>query len=390
MALVCHAAVLLAAWRWSHSLGGFLLTGVGSALLLDRYFLRLLPWTGPVGWVKGFAVRAGYLAAGAAGVYFSRPGVIPIREALLLGACLSLAAFLLELFAGWTGRRLLALAAAACLIPLAALHLPHTVPKRTPAALNLPFEEVRLRATDGVELAGWLVPHARARGNVIFCHGHGRNRGHVAGLLPTLHGLGLNVLAFDFRGHGCSPGHAITFGHREVRDLLGAAAYLRRRCPGRPLFLIGVSFGAAVILQALPQLPEVAGVWSEGCFARFRSVVENKFRPVPAWLRGGVVSAYDALAWLDCGFRSVDICPIDGLVGSSVPIYFCHARGDRLVPFREGQALYDAYGGPKWHWWVADAGHYNVRQRHRGEYLRRLRDFVEECLRSGGSVSAGH
>src|SRR5262249_15393538 len=117
------------------------------------------------------------------------------------------------------------------LLPVvAALHPLRTVPKRTPAAFGLTFEDVRFRTADGVTLAAWLVPHSQARGNLIFCHGHGRNRCHVAGLLQTFHDLGLNVLAFDFRGHGDSEGHTSTFGQREVHDLLAAEAYLSKRC----------------------------------------------------------------------------------------------------------------------------------------------------------------
>src|SRR5262249_26347806 len=156
------------------------------------------------------------------------------------------------------------------------------------------FEEVRFRAPDGVQLAGWLVPHLQATGYLIFCHGHGRNRGHVVGLLPTLHELGLNVPAFDFRGHGGSPGHTATFGRREVQDLVAADAYLRERFPSKPLFVIGVSYGAAVTLQALPCLSDVAGVWVEGCFSRFENVVANWFGWLPVRCRDPLVSAYTA------------------------------------------------------------------------------------------------
>jgi alpha-beta hydrolase superfamily lysophospholipase len=260
------------------------------------------------------------------------------------------------------------------------LHPVHTVPKRTPAALGLAFEEVRFPAADGLPLGGWLVPHGRARGNVLFCHGHGRNRGHVAGLLHTFHDLGLSVLAFDFRGHGESPGHTATFGDREVQDVVGAAAYLRRRFPGRPLVIVGVSYGAAVALQSLPRLPGVAGVWSEGSFARMDHLVANQFRLTPAGLRGGLVSLYEALGWLDCGLRGQALNPVESLSGVQVPIYFCHARDDQLIPFAEARALYEHYQGPKHCWWVEHATHYDVRQRHQEEYLRRLRAFVDGCL----------
>jgi hypothetical protein len=203
--ILCHVAVLLAAARYSHSASGFLVTGLGLALLLDRYATRLLPWAAPAAWPKELSVRAGYAAAGAVAAYLARPGVVPVREVALLGAGFSLIAFLLELLVGLaarvTGRRswlrLVALGVVALLSPLAALHPIHTVPKRTPAALGLAFEEVHFGSGDGVRLAGWLVPHPQARANVVFCHGHGRNRGQVAGLLPTLHRLRLNVLAFE-------------------------------------------------------------------------------------------------------------------------------------------------------------------------------------------------
>src|SRR5262249_48957315 len=160
------------------------------------------------------------------------------------------------------------------------------------------------------------------------------------------------VLAFDFRGHGASPGHTATFGDREIQDLLGAQTFLRRRFPGKPTFVIGVSYGAAVALQALPQMSGVEGVWSEACFSRLHNVVGNWFGPVPAGLRGGLVSVYEALGWLDCGFWGQDINPVERLGRVRLPIYFCHAREDELVPFAEGKALYDAYGVPKQHWWV--------------------------------------
>ncbi|HEV3257085.1 MAG TPA: alpha/beta fold hydrolase [Gemmataceae bacterium] len=217
------------------------------------------------------------------------------------------------------------------------IHPLHTVPKRTPAAFGLAFEEVRFRTADGVELGGWLIPHSNAKGNVIVCHGHGRNRGHVAGFLPTLHGLGLNVLAFDFRGHGESAGHTCTFGHREVRDLLAAEAYVRERFPGKPLVLVGVSLGAAVALQALPRLPGVCGVWSEGCFSRLGNAVDRQFAFLPGWLRRPLVAGYNDLGWLDCGFWAPDINPIEVLARTDVPICFCHGRADELVPLCGGK-----------------------------------------------------
>ena len=392
IAVLSHLLLLLAALRFSQSTSGFLFHGPALALLLDRYLLRVLPWATPLRWAKELAVLGAFFLFGTAVFYLLRPGIVPWWEAIYRGMMATVAVFAVEsgarlvsrVLGGWRvglAFRLTALALFVLLIPEAiVLHPLHTVPKRTPAAMGLAFEDVRFRTVDGVRLAGWLVPHPQARGNVIFCHGHGRNRGHVAGVLPTLHGLGLNVLAFDFRGHGDSEGHTSTFGRREVDDLLAAEAFLRERFPDQPLFLVGVSLGAAVELQALPRLPNVRGVWSEGAFARFDTPMENAFHVLPGCVRRPLVIAYHWAAWLDCGLWTSAANPIEAVAKTSVPVYFCHGRKDELVPFSEGEALYEAHAGSRWHWWVENANHYNVRQRNTEEYLGRLRSFIEDRL----------
>jgi fermentation-respiration switch protein FrsA (DUF1100 family) len=406
-----HLAVMLAAFRWSHSTSGFLVTGPGLCLLLDFYLTRLLPWARPITWGKEIGLRGGYALTGAVGFYYMRPGIVPVAEAGYRGAMVSLIAFLLEALVGQLTRRLIRTdftkppcrpawrasvgprLVLAGLFPLfvpviITLHPLHTVPKRTPASLGLAFEDVRFRTTDGLELAGWVMPHAQPRGTVIFCHGHGRNRGHLAALLPTLHELGLNALAFDFRGHGDSAGDTSTFGHVEVADLLAAGAHVRRRFPGQPLFLVGVSLGAAVSVQALPHMPDVRGVWVEACFSHLSHAIRYELAWAPACLRGPLLSLYNGLAWADCGFWARRIRPIDCLRRVRVPIYFVHGRHDALVPFADGEALYTAYAGPKWHWWVDNATHYDVRQKHREEYLQRLRAFLEDRLAEARAPAA--
>jgi uncharacterized protein len=395
-ALGCYLAVGIAVGHWSHSTSGFLTSALGLSLLLDRFAFTLLPWP-PLRLGKEIAIRAAYFLAGASAFYLMRPGVVALGEAAYRGTIVCLVGLMADAFV-WCAARLhspmwwtltlrsFTVAVVVFLVPLlAALHPLHTVPKRDPATLGFAFENVRFSSLDRTELAGWLIPHPDPRGNVIFCHGHGRNRGHCAGLLQTFHDLRLNVLAFDFRGHGASAGDTSTFGHREVQDLLAAAAYMDQRCPGQPLFLVGVSLGAAVSLQALPDLANVRGVWSEGSFARFGHAVDHKFAWLPAPVRGSVVELYYVLGWLDCGLWGPSLNPVERLRTVTVPVCFCHATRDDLVPLAEGQALYQTYEGRKEHWWVEGATHYNVRQQNRPEYLSRLARFLEACLSDSGN-----
>jgi uncharacterized protein len=402
LAVVCYPATLAAVFHFTHSTSGFLILGLGSLLLLDRYAIRSFPWGTRIVWIRELSIRALYLMLGGVGFYYVRPGIVPLWEAVFHGFVLSLVMFVLESLVDMASRGVLRarnvglssqwqvriwISSAAC--GLFCLTLPywtvthplHTVPKRTPAAFGLEYEDIYFHTADGIKLSAWLVPHEQPRANVIFCHGHGRNRGHVAGFLELLHSLGCNVLAFDFRGHGDSQGHTSTFGDREVKDLVAAASWISERFPNKPLFLVGVSLGAAVSLQALPQLPNVQGVWSEGAFGRLSGVIANKCAWMPHSLCRSLVTLYDLLGWLDCGFWASRIRPVESIEKSSVPICFCHGMQDELIPFAEGQALYEAYRGPKYYYWVEGGSHYNLRQHHRDEYLDRLRSFLEDRLR---------
>jgi alpha-beta hydrolase superfamily lysophospholipase len=400
--LLCYLALLLAALLGCHSTSGVVLLGVAPVLLLDRLVFRLLPWPSPPQRGREVANCISWFVVGVVGLLLLWPAPLAWREYIFLAAELSLAAFLLETAvelaaqllprpfrarAGSNQTMLARLRAAALVVllllllsPLGALHPPHVSPQRTPAELGFAFETVQVTTTDNVALQGWLVPHAEARANVVFCHGHHANRGEVIGFLKTLHELRVNVLACDFRGHGDSPGHTVTFGQRETRDVAAAVDYLRHRFPGKPLLIIGVSYGAAVTLQALPDLGDVRAVWVEAAFARLNSPVEHFFKFVPEAVRPGVVDFYNALGWVDCGFWGGDINPVDRLAEVKVPICFCHGRADDRIPFADGQALYDAYRGPKRCFWVEDGTHDDLRTRHEEVYFKRLQLFFEEHL----------
>ncbi len=142
-------------------------------------------------------------------------------------------------------------------------------------------------------------------------------------------------------------------------------------------------------LQALPHLPQVRGVWSEGAFARLGDVVDYYFRWLPAAGREPLAQLYEGLGWLDCGIWASCINPVDCLSPGNVPIYFCHAGNDELIPLEDGLALFESYTGPKASWWVEGATHYDVRQRNHEEYLRRLRAFLEQCLSTSQERTLG-
>jgi uncharacterized protein len=95
----------------------------------------------------------------------------------------------------------------------------------------------------------------------LVCHPHPAGGGTmhnkvVYHAMKTLHGLGLPVLRFNFRGVGASTGRH-DGGAGEEEDALAALELLALRHPALPLWMAGFSFGARVGLTVGAREPRV-------------------------------------------------------------------------------------------------------------------------------------
>jgi uncharacterized protein len=86
----------------------------------------------------------------------------------------------------------------------------------------------------------------------VVCHPHPLQQGTMTNKVVTTVArafarLGADAVRFNFRGVGASTGsYADGVGERD--DALAVVAWCRERWPGRPLYLGGFSFGAAVAI----------------------------------------------------------------------------------------------------------------------------------------------
>ena len=99
----------------------------------------------------------------------------------------------------------------------------------------------------------WTSGENRANLAALVCHPHPLFGGtmHNKVVFQTakaLHGFGIPVLRFNFRGAGLSEGvHDNGRGERD--DVRAALDYLAAEFPGRPILLAGFSFGSSVGLR---------------------------------------------------------------------------------------------------------------------------------------------
>jgi fermentation-respiration switch protein FrsA (DUF1100 family) len=218
------------------------------------------------------------------------------------------------------------------------IYFPDRILVATPRDAGISYEELSLRTEDGVRLGAWWVPAERARGTLILCHGNAGNISHRLHLIGPLHGLGLNVLAFDYRGYGQSEGSPSEEG--TYRDMDAAVTYaLSRNGDPERLVFFGESLGGAVAVESATRHP-CAALVLESSFISVAAMAKRHYPWLPSKLPLRI--RYDSLARIK---------------GVACPVLVMHGPQDEIVPFSMGQALYDAARGPKI--FVALAGGHN-------------------------------
>lgn len=199
----------------------------------------------------------------------------------------------------------------------------------TPGSVGLPYEDVPLRAGDGVALAAWWVPAERPRGAVVLAHGNGGNMSHRLDKVTLFHDLGYGVMAFDYRGYGASEGQPSEEGtYSDMAAAVDHAVAVRGASRAR-LVLYGESLGGAVAIEEAVRRPPAA------------LIVDSSFTSVPAM-------ANHYYPWLPARlllrFRYDSLSRMTRL---KCPVLVLHSPEDDVVPFAMGRQLFDAVPAPK-------------------------------------------
>lgn len=261
------------------------------------------------------------------------------------------------------------------LLVVLAVHRPKLIPRPLADPAVPIVESIGFPARDGLALRGIFLPRPHSIGTVIVCHGVGANHADIQPLFLALYHAGFQILAFDFRGHGNSAGHTITYGLQERGDVLGAYDYcLKRRDVDRTrLFALGVSMGGASLLQALPEMPEVRAAVVDSAFASLDRMAEHQLRFFPQLVRIPLVHLVRWFAWIETGVDLKRLSPADRLREISIPILIIHGSGDVVVPVEHAHLLRAAATGPVELWIEPEAPHIGSVAFDPTGYLQRVR-----------------
>lgn len=248
-----------------------------------------------------------------------------------------------------------------------------------------PYEPVRITADDGTPLAARYYHHADGAPVAIIFHGY---KGYAArdgmGGYTLCRALGYNVLLPDQRSHGASGGHTITMGVKERYDCRAWAYWARQRFgDGTPLFLMGVSMGAATVLLASGlDLPEsVRGIVADCGYTSPREILRLC---LPQYLPGvpaGPAYALGRLGTLVFGhFDPEDADCRAAVAKTTIPILFIHGEADAFVPCRMSRENFDACASRKRLVTIPGAGHAVCYYADTAAYTAAVTDFLQDCL----------
>jgi len=205
----------------------------------------------------------------------------------------------------------------------------------TGSELGRPFEDVRFKAGDGVELNGWFFPantnSPRAKQAVLHCHGNGGNISHRLDTCAALLGTGVSVFLFDYRGYGQSEGRPGEEG--TYRDAEAAYQWLRQRgFAGTNIVAFGESLGGGVAAELALHEP-LGGLVLQSTFTSIPDIGSELFPWLPVrWL--GTIH-YDTRRKLP---------------SLRIPVLVMHSRADEIVPFHHGERNFAAVNEPKLFW----------------------------------------
>lgn len=232
----------------------------------------------------------------------------------------------------------------------------------------------------GQPLAGWFAPGRPGHGAVLLLHGIRSDRRALAARMTMLARSGMAVLAIDFRSHGESAGKAITLGHLESRDVVGALAWLRGTVPDERIGAIGLSMGGAALLLAKPTAPVDAMVL-ESVYPDIDSAIANRMTSVLGPRLGPAFTPlFTAIGMGLTGLDPSQLRPIEALAHYRGPVLILGGALDRATPPSETQALYAAAPGPKALWLVEGAGHVDLAVAAGSDYEERVPAFLASHL----------
>jgi pimeloyl-ACP methyl ester carboxylesterase len=238
--------------------------------------------------------------------------------------------------------------------------------------LDLEASNITFASSSGALIHGWLSRGKPGQGVVLLLHGTRGDRRDMSSRAQFLHKLGYTVLLFDFQAHGDSRGQQVTFGERESRDVVASLQYIAHELPDEHIGVIGVSLGAASFVLAAGR-PAVNAVVLESMYPTIQQAVSERI----GWL--GPILGPVVFTQVQARLQIPDdrLRVVDRMSKLGAPVLIVNGARDHIDAARQ---IFAAAAEPKEFWAVEGAGHVDLHAFAKGDYERRIGDFLGRYL----------
>ena len=252
------------------------------------------------------------------------------------------------------------------------------------ATTGTTWTEAEIATPDGVKLKGWVFLPAAGRDSgkaIILLHGAGDSRKGMLGFSRFFALRGYSTLAVDSRGHGVSGGPMVTYGLLERQDVHQWADYLLGLRPKAKLYGLGMSMGAAILIQALDTEPRFRSIAAECSYSTFRAAASERIprlTGLPAFFSRPVVSAAFLYAQLRYDYVLDAISPLDSLKRTHTPVLLIHGLDDGRTAPEQSRELHAANPGVSELWEVPGAKHVQASVVAQQEFEERVQRWFDK------------
>lgn len=208
------------------------------------------------------------------------------------------------------------------------LYFPFRAVDATPEEIGLDYEEINIMTADGIRLSAWFIPSEESRAVLLFCHGNGGNISHRLEKIMILNRLGLDILIFDYRGYGKSSGRPSEDGLYIDAEAVYDHMVNERKLPPQKIIGYGESLGGPVIID-LASKKKMRGIIIEDAFTSVMDMAKEHFPFIPTFV-------------LKSGYNS-----LEKIKNVSIPKLILHSINDEIVPFEQGQRIFEMASQPK-------------------------------------------
>lgn len=249
-------------------------------------------------------------------------------------------------------------------------------------AEKLEYDLIGITTKDGLHLSARYYHFRDGAPVQIMFHGYrsnGMREFSITHLLAMK--IGYNVISVDERGHGKSGGHTITFGIKERYDCLEWANYaVKHFGKETPIFLSGVSMGAATVLMASEfNLPEnVRCIVADCPYSSPGEIIQKVSKDVR--LPVALTYPFVLIGALVFGrFKLWESSPLQAVQKATKPILVIHGEADRFVPCDMSRRICASSRGLAKLLTVPYAGHGLSYLTDADLYEKTLRNFLRSC-----------